>query len=90
MGSLRLALCTGVLTAAAVTPTAHAAVGEGLAPAPSAAPVDAGATARTAADTTREDGPGPARTVTGPALVGAAAVAVVRDRVRRSSGTGRS
>lgn len=87
MGSLRLALCTGVLTAAAVTPTAHAAVGEGLSPAPSAAP---GATARTAADTTREDGPGTARTVAGPALVGAAAVAVVRDRVRRSSGTGRS
>ncbi|GAA3498304.1 hypothetical protein GCM10019016_054070 [Streptomyces prasinosporus] len=61
-----------------------------VAPASPVAPVDAGggATARMASDTTREDGPGTAQTVIGLALVGAAAVAVVRDRVRRSGGAG--
>ncbi|MEU6889450.1 hypothetical protein ABZ918_30440 [Streptomyces viridosporus] len=60
------------------------------APASPVAPVDAGggATARLAADTTREDGPGTAQTVVGLALVGTATVAVVRDRVRRSGGAG--
>ncbi|CAL9469171.1 hypothetical protein SUDANB176_02804 [Streptomyces sp. enrichment culture] len=59
-------------------------------PASPVAPVDAGggATARMAAGTPREDGPGTAQTVIGLALVGAAAVAVVHDRVRRNDGTG--
>ncbi|MFF9215687.1 hypothetical protein [Streptomyces viridosporus] len=60
------------------------------APVSPVAPVDAGggATARLAADTTREDGPGTAQTVVGLALVGTATVAVVRGHVRRSGGAG--
>ncbi|GGP88153.1 hypothetical protein GCM10010266_09070 [Streptomyces griseomycini] len=77
-------------------PTASAPSGRPAAPAvpvtPASpvAPVDAGggATARMAAGTSREGGPGTAQTVIGLALVAAAAVAVVRDRVRRSGGAG--
>ncbi|CAL9553098.1 hypothetical protein [Streptomyces sp. Tu 3180] len=78
-------------SAAASAPSGRpAAPAAPVAPASPVAPVDAGggATARMATGTPRADGPGTAQTVIGLVLVGAAAVAVVRDHVRRSGGTG--
>ncbi|WP_043494909.1 hypothetical protein [Streptomyces viridosporus] len=80
----------GAAGAPGAPPAAAGASATPGAPASPVAPGDAGggATARLAADTTREDGPGTAQTVVGLALVGTATVAVVRDRVRRSGGAG--